>query len=88
MRPSWWNFTWRASPHVYLQHCAQLLTQLGARCFPVRPGWVLAWSNRWRLDGSLEGVGAHVACPVLKGSKWVASAWLNKRCPTGRVCRV
>ncbi|CAE7205699.1 P4htm [Symbiodinium sp. CCMP2592] len=86
--PAAWNFTlhpWGAGR--YRRHCAELLQAVGAVCLRPVPGRLLAWRNDWNADGSLEVPGAHVACPVVEGEKWVASAWASQTCDQGTVCQ-
>ena len=72
----------------YAQRCKELQVSAGGLCPAVRKGDALIWANKWNQDGRLEVPGAHVACPVLQGTKWVASAWLDeaKPCPPGHIC--
>eukprot|EP00928_Gymnodinium_smaydae_P042751 TRINITY_DN28754_c0_g1_i2.p1 TRINITY_DN28754_c0_g1~~TRINITY_DN28754_c0_g1_i2.p1 ORF type:complete len:359 (-),score=76.66 TRINITY_DN28754_c0_g1_i2:81-1157(-) len=38
------------------------------------------------LEDSAEVPVAHVACPVIEGTKWVASGWVQEPCAPGHIC--
>eukprot|EP00747_Dinoflagellata_sp_TGD_P028618 gnl/TRDRNA2_/TRDRNA2_133376_c0_seq1.p1 gnl/TRDRNA2_/TRDRNA2_133376_c0~~gnl/TRDRNA2_/TRDRNA2_133376_c0_seq1.p1 ORF type:complete len:319 (-),score=61.03 gnl/TRDRNA2_/TRDRNA2_133376_c0_seq1:67-1023(-) len=60
----------------YSLRCSNALEAEGALCLAPARGEAVVWPNLWRGDGTLELPGAHAACPVRSGEKWVASAWL------------
>lgn len=76
----------------YAHRCAELLLAAGGDCPRVERGDALWWTNTWREeDGvatALDVPGAHAACPVRQGTKWVASGWLTRTapCEDGAVC--
>eukprot|EP00927_Polykrikos_kofoidii_P048563 TRINITY_DN42827_c0_g1_i1.p1 TRINITY_DN42827_c0_g1~~TRINITY_DN42827_c0_g1_i1.p1 ORF type:complete len:413 (-),score=56.20 TRINITY_DN42827_c0_g1_i1:268-1506(-) len=66
----------RVDAAAYARRCApSLVATRAATCVTPALGDAVVWHSHWRGSSGLEVPGAHVACPLLRGEKWVASAW-------------